>query len=540
MHRFSCLTVALAALGWFCATGEPAAIQAGEPLRLHLRGRVQTGDKADGFQVVASDAEWDPAKTAIVVCDMWNEHWCGGATERVAEMAPRMNEVLKAARRRGTLVIHCPSDTMKFYEGTPQRKLAQQAPAVPLKPLAPGWCPLAGGEEPPLPFDNAKDRCDCTPQCPHGHPWRRQIAALEIAEGEAITDNAEAIYLMRQRGIDHVIVMGVHANICVLRRPFAVRQLLAQGFKVAVMRDMTDSMHDSGSPPAGLDHFRATERVIEHIEKYWCPTITSQDFLGGAAFSFREDKRPHVVMLIGEAEYETARTLPTFAAAELADRGLRLTTIHANPHDRNDFPGLEALDTADVLLVSVRRRTPPEEQLARIKAYVKSGKPVVGIRTASHAFSLRNNQPPPSNHAAWPEFDAEVLGGHYTGHHAPPGKGAPRTLVAIVPEQRRHPILSQIPEGEVAAGSSLYKTSPLAKSATALLRGRIEGQTSAEPAAWTNTDLAGGRVFYTSLGHKEDFRLALFRRLLVNGVFWALDKPTPEPMAVGKPLLLRD
>jgi type 1 glutamine amidotransferase len=374
-----------------------------------------------------------------------------------------------------------------------------------------------------LPFDNSKDRCDCTPQCPHGHPWTRQIAALEIAEGDAITDNAEAIYLMRQRGIDRVIVMGVHANICVLRRPFAVRQLCAQGQQVVVMRDLTDSMHDSGSPPEGLDHFRATERVIEHIEKYWCPTITSQDFLGGAAFEFRGDPRPHVVLLIGEDEYETDRTLPAFADAELADRGVRVTTIHADPRDPNHFPGLEALDTADLLLVSVRRRTPPKAELDRIRAFVAAGKPVVGIRTASHAFSLRDNQPPPPSHAAWPEFDAEVLGGHYTGHHAEPGPGKPRSLI-LIPESL-DPLLTGVPRDEVAVGSSLYKTSPLAPSARMLVLGFVEGQQqAAEPVAWTNRTKPGGRVFYTSLGHPDDFKLPFFRRLLRNGIFWALEK----------------
>ena len=501
------------------------AARGAEPLRLHLRSRVETAAGNGRFQVAMSEAEWDPAKTAIIVCDMWNEHWCRGATERVAEMAPRMNEVLKAARRRGVLVIHCPSDTMKFYEDAPGRKLAQQAPAVELKPLASGWCPLGGGKEPPLPFDNAKDRCDCTPQCPHGHPWKRQIDTLEIADGDAITDNAEAIYLMRQRGIDRVIVMGVHANICVLRRPFAVRQLCAQGFEVAVMRDLTDSMHDSGSPPEGLDHFRATERIVEHIEKFWCPTVTSQDFLGGAAFAFRGDPRPHVVLLIGEDEYQTERTLPAFADAELADRGLRITAIHADSHDPNDFPGLEALDTADLLVVSVRRRTPPAEQLDRIRAFVAAGKPVVGIRTASHAFSLRNNQPPPPGHAAWSEFDAEVLGGHYTGHHAEPGPGKPRTLVSILPEQRESLLLAGLAENEVVVGSSLYKTSPLAPSAVALAMGRVESQRGREPAAWTNKTAQGGRVFYTSLGHPDDFKLPFFRRLLRNGIFWAIAKP---------------
>ncbi|HXT60479.1 MAG TPA: isochorismatase family protein [Pirellulales bacterium] len=502
--------------------------RAAEPLRLHLRGRAPVTANGDQFQVAASEVEWDPAKTAIIVCDMWNQHWCRGATERVAEMAPRMNEVLKAARSRGVLVIHCPSDTMKFYQDAPQRRLARQAPPVELKPLAAGWCPLGGGQEPPLPFDNSKDRCDCTPQCPHGHPWKRQIDALEIADEDAITDNAEAIYLMRQRGIDRVIVMGVHANICVLRRPFAVRQLLAQGQQVVVMRDLTDSMHDSASPPAGLDHFRATERIVEHIEKYWCPTITSQDFLGGAAFEFREDPRPHVVLLIGEDEYQTDRTLPAFADAELADRGLRVTVIRSDPRDPNDFAGLEALDAADVLLVSVRRRTPPQAQLDRIRAFVAAGKPLAGIRTASHAFSLRNDQPPPAGHAAWPEFDAQVLGGHYVGHHDAPGLGKPRTLVSVLPGKLDHPILAGAPQGEIAVGSSLYKTSPLAPSAVALVMGRVEGQEPAEPAAWTNATSSGGRVFYTSLGHPEDFKSPFFRQLLLHGIFWALDKPAPK------------
>ncbi|HEV3006470.1 MAG TPA: isochorismatase family protein [Pirellulales bacterium] len=518
----------LFALPLLGATAAPTPTQAAEALRLHLRSRVETPAGGGQFQVVAGEAEWNPAKTAIVVCDMWDQHWCRGATERVAEMAPRMNEVLKAARHRGVLVIHCPSDTMKFYHDAPQRKLAQQAPAVKLKTLAAGWCPLAGGKEPPLPFDNSHDRCDCTPQCPHGNPWRRQIDTLEIAGDDAITDNAEALYLMRQRGIDHVILLGVHTNMCVLGRPFAVRQMRAQGQSVLLMRDMTDSMHDSGSPPEGLDHFRATERVIEHIEKYWCPTITSQDFLGGAAFSFREDHRPHVVLLIGEDEYQTDRTLPAFADSELADRGLRLTVIHANPHDLNDFPGLEALESAEALFVSVRRRTPPAEQLARIRAFVEAQKPVVGIRTASHAFSLRNDQPPPAGHAAWPEFDAQVLGGHYVGHHAAPAAGSPKTLARTLPEMKDHPVLAQVPAGEFSVGSSLYKTSPLAPSATALVMGRVEGIDQTEPVAWTNMNEKGGRVFYTSLGHVDDFALPAFRRLLVNGVFWALNKPVPD------------
>ena len=92
---------------------------------LHLEAR----SRKDG-QVKESKVDIDPRRTAIIICDMWDQHWCKGATERVGEMAPRMNEVIKAARAKGVFIIHSPSETMKFYEGTPQRKRAQDAPVA--------------------------------------------------------------------------------------------------------------------------------------------------------------------------------------------------------------------------------------------------------------------------------------------------------------------------------------------------------------------------------------------------------------------------
>ena len=108
-------------------------------------------------------------------------------------------------------------------------------------------------------------------------------------EGDAITDSAEAYYLMRERGITNVIVMGVHINMCVLGRPFAIRQLVSQGQNVLLMRDMTDSMYNHLKRPY-VSHFRGTELVVEHIERYWCPSITSADFLGGLPFRFKDDR----------------------------------------------------------------------------------------------------------------------------------------------------------------------------------------------------------------------------------------------------------
>src|SRR5205085_4884534 len=116
----------------------------GQSLELHTRSCAESAKGSSEWRTIEKTVQWEPKQTAIVICDMWNQHWCKGATARVAEMAPQMNEVLKEARRRGILIIHCPSDTMRYYEGTPQRKLAQAAPKVNASPSLKRW----GGLEP--------------------------------------------------------------------------------------------------------------------------------------------------------------------------------------------------------------------------------------------------------------------------------------------------------------------------------------------------------------------------------------------------------
>src|SRR2546426_10019059 len=82
-------------------------------LELHTRSCVESAKGSGEWRTVEKFVQWEPRQTAVVICDMWNQHWCMGATARVAEMAPRMNEVVNEARRRGVLIMHCPSDTMK-------------------------------------------------------------------------------------------------------------------------------------------------------------------------------------------------------------------------------------------------------------------------------------------------------------------------------------------------------------------------------------------------------------------------------------------
>jgi hypothetical protein len=104
---------------------------------------------------------------------------------------------------------------------------------------------------------------------------------------------------MRQRGVKNVIVMGVHTNMCVLGRPFSIRQLVQQSQSVALMRDMTDTMYNFRTPPH-VSHFSGTDLVVDHIERCWCPALASRDFTGESEFRFAADKRPHVAILMAE------------------------------------------------------------------------------------------------------------------------------------------------------------------------------------------------------------------------------------------------
>ena len=509
--------------GWLSGVCWAAEKEAAGRLTLTLRRRAPDDPSALGIR--REEVVWDARKTAAIVCDMWDKHWCKGATRRVGQMAPRMNELLRAVRERGGLIIHAPSDTMGHYKAHAGRKLARSAPRAADLPagIERGCGGIESEKGSKWPIDQSDGGCDCRPKCPGGGPWRKQIETIEIHKGDAITDSGvETWNLLAQRGIENVLLMGVHTNMCVIGRPFGLRNLVRCGKNVVLVRDMTDTMYNSRKAPF-VSHFRGTELIVEHIEKHVCPTTTSADVLGGEPFRFPGDGRPRVLVAIAEREYQTAETLPPFAHDVLGNRlGCSVTIVHAPPgKGGNVIVGLaEALRQADLLFLSVRRRALPEGDIKALRAYVRAGKPVIGIRTASHAFDTGGRHP--KGHAEWRSFDPDVLGGHYHGHY---GSGA--SPVTVVKGAEAHPILKGI-KAPFTGHGSLYRTSPLAKSARPLLMGTIAGK-APEPVAWTN-QAGKSRVFYTSLGHPKDFegKDPPLVRLLTNAVFWALDKPVPK------------
>jgi len=246
-------------------------------LRLRLRQRQET---VQGKAIVMERYfDWQVAETAIIVCDMWDDHYCKSAAQRVGVMAPRMNEVLTAARGHGVMIIHAPSGCMDKYEGTPYRKRLQQAKkAEPPVPLL-SWCHLDPKKEPAMPVDTSKCACDDPVEGPKVRKYTRQHAGIDIIGYDGVSDNGQEIYnFMAQEGIRNVVLMGVHTNMCVLGRPFGIRQMVRLGKNVVLARDLTDAMYDPKQPPF-VSHARGTELIVEHIEKYWCPSILGLDLM---------------------------------------------------------------------------------------------------------------------------------------------------------------------------------------------------------------------------------------------------------------------
>ncbi len=265
------------------------------PLTLRSRAAVPAEKSAPATE---RKVTWDPKKTAIIVCDMWDDHWCKSATARVNELAGPLNEMLKAARAKGVFLIHSPSTCTGFYKDTPQRKRATDAPyAKTPEPLTRTerwgtcWYWPDAKREGVLPIDDSDMGCDCRTKCEIRSPWTRQTAAIAMADADAITDNGQETWnLLSQYKIDNVILCGVHLNMCVLGRPFGIRQMVKLGKNVALVRDMTDTMYNPDRPPGG-SHFDGTDRVVEHVERYWCPSLLSTDLTGKPAFRFKDDKR---------------------------------------------------------------------------------------------------------------------------------------------------------------------------------------------------------------------------------------------------------
>ncbi len=483
-------------------------------LLMQTRFRLKDANN-DTLSIEYKTVKWDPPVTAVIVCDMWDRHWCSGANKRVAEMVPRMNGFIKEARRRGATIVHAPSACMEAYKDHPARMQAAKYAAAEVPDYLRHWArPLAAKAKVKWPVDQSDGGCGCSPRCKTYTAWKKQIDGIAIKPEDYISDSGVEIGgMMKDKGIEKVILLGVHTNMCVIGRPFGLRNMSRYVDDVVLVRDLTDTMYNPKMSPE-VSHVRGTELVVNHIEEHVCPTITSSSLLGGPAFRFSEDDRPHVAMIVSDDHYQADKKLPVFAERLRKKKGFYCTVIHGE--GAGDFPAMAELKSADTAILFIRRLAVPQSQMALLKDYLKRGKPLIGMRTASHAFALRGGQKSPTGWVQWPEFDADVLGGNYQGH----GPDTEGSDIAIVAGQKNHPILKGVAPLAWHSTGSVYRTAPVAEGSTVLMTAGAPS-TKVQPLTWLRKH-DKSTVMYTGLGHPDDFKSPAFLQLLTNMVQYSL------------------
>lgn len=307
------------------------------------------------------------------------------------------------------------------------------------------------------------------------------------------------------------------------------------------------------------------------IAPRWAAVILGLGFLllparaSGPGISFVGGDGPgkgkHVVLVSGDEEYRSEEALPQLAKILSKHHGFRTTVLFAidakdgtvNPNQRDNIPGLEALKDADLMIIATRFRDLPEEQMKHIIAYIDSGRPVIGLRTATHAFSIPANKPNARwsyNSKDWPGgFGKQILGETWVNHHGKHGSQSTRGLIAK--GQEKHPILHGIKDGDIWGPTDVYTVHlPLPGDSQPLVMGQVltgmkpsdpplEGAKNDPmmPVAWTRTYQSSsgktGRVFTTTMGASQDLLSEGVRRLLVNVTYWAVGREDQIP-AVSK------
>jgi type 1 glutamine amidotransferase len=237
---------------------------------------------------------------------------------------------------------------------------------------------------------------------------------------------------------------------------------------------------------------------------------------------------PHIVFVTGDDEYRSEITMPMLAAILEKAHGFKASIAYAKPRPqtKDNIEGLEALDSADLMVVFTRFRSLPDDQLQRILRFAESGKPMVGLRTSTHAFLYPDGHP---RQALNDGFGRDVFGQKWITHHGSQSS----TDVAVHGANASHPILRGV--APFHARSWLYHVSPLHGEATVVMDGssvnsnktnKLDEFPLVQPVAWTR-QYKQSRVFFTTLGHPDDFAQASMRRLVINGIYWALGRDVP-------------
>ncbi len=256
--------------GWSQITPATTKPRPAKPGLIELT--LQRRDPTTG-QISTTKEKIPTEKIGIVIVDMWNFHWCKTSTARVAAMVPRMIPALEAAHQMGMTLFWCPSDVADNYVGTIQHEAATAVPRHPLPQLKTITCPAApdGGG------------CTCGPErCAGNYGWDGMAPGLVMHDDDFMPNDLETLYsLCIEKGITHLIYMGVHTQVCLLGKSIGLLNMSRAGFQCILARDLTDA-HGRYDPIKGITPDQFTADVVAHFEKHLSPTINFHDELTAA------------------------------------------------------------------------------------------------------------------------------------------------------------------------------------------------------------------------------------------------------------------
>lgn len=269
------------------------------------------------------------------------------------------------------------------------------------------------------------------------------------------------------------------------------------------------------------------------------------------------NKNKYIVLIAGDEAYRSEESMPMLAKILAARHGFRTTVLFSinpatgfvDPDEHQYMRGMEQLEKADLVILATRFREYPDDQMAYFDQYLQAGKPIIGIRTATHAF--RYAKRPDSRYArygftstrkGWENgFGKKILGETWVSHHGANGKEGTRALIDGTKQQKGHPVLKGIKE--IWGITDVYGIKNLPADAEILLWGQpVDGMTRESapvwgktmmPLAWTREYTADsgkkGKAFVTTMGASMDFLNEDLRRLLVNACYWAVGSESSLP-----------
>jgi len=225
-------------------------------------------------------------RTAVIVCDLWDAHWCQAANIRLRHLAPEIEYFLSRVRKQGMLIVHSPSGTMNYYKQHPARQRACSALGEPSALQGKYiWVERDPEREPPLPIDDSDGGCGCTPVCVSKKVFTRQSPVISIEDTDVIsTDEHEICAIFDAAPIERVLILGVHLNMCILGRAFGIRRWLQLNQEVLLVKDLTDVIYNPRRHPF-VTHAQARDLVIAHVEAHLCPSVSKFEVLDAVAGS---------------------------------------------------------------------------------------------------------------------------------------------------------------------------------------------------------------------------------------------------------------